>query len=205
MSDLLRNQVEMDFDPMRKSLYHYRPLVLLGVLTFWVISLIEGVPQSNLVHEQLDEFINPGLRRLSLWQGNWDLFAPEMDHWNTSLECVVLWHDGTESQWTTLDWTNASNWDRMRNFRRNEYFDGVGGHQGHLLWSSLSDHIVHQLSLEEGKTARWANLSYREELLPTPEVSWRKAYTEPDFSEPQKFYSWSPHEITESEIMLFGN
>jgi hypothetical protein len=190
---------------MLKSLYHSRPLVLLTVLGFWSVSLIEITPKVSEFHQQADDLINPVLETTSLWQGNWDLFAPGIDTWNTHLECQIKWADGSESTWSTLDWTNASQWQRMRNFRRNEYFDNMITNQGPSLWPALSDHIIRTMSVTEQKTVRWADLKYRAETILPPDQHWRKAYTTPEFHAPLQFYSWYPHAIPESEIMFFGN
>jgi len=188
-----------------KAIYHSKPLVLCGVLGFWLLCLIEVAPQDSEVHKRLDHLIHPVLDKTSLWQGNWELFAPVIDHWNTRLECVITWEDGTEARWSTIDWTHAGYWERMKNFRRNEYFDNVIANRGSLLWPALSDHIVKQMSVEHGKTARWADLVYLGETLPSPMEHWKPAYTAPEFRDPETFYSWNPHEISESEVMLFGH
>jgi len=188
-----------------KSLYHSRPLILLGVLGFWGVSLVEMTPQVLEVHKQVDNTIDPVLEAVSLWQGSWDLFAPDIDHWNTRVECVITWEDGSETHWSTIDWANASAWERMRNFRRNEYFDDLIANRGALLWPAFGDHLVRTLTAGENKNVRWADLIYLGETLLPPEAHWRKAYITPQFRAPERFYSWYPHEISESEIMLFGN
>ncbi|MDB4679403.1 MAG: hypothetical protein P8M30_05105 [Planctomycetaceae bacterium] len=190
---------------MSPSLYHSRPLVLLGVLGFWALSLIEMTPQTFEAHKHVDNLIDPVLESTSLWQGNWDLFAPVIDHWNTRLECEISWEDGSQTRWSTLDWTTASNWQRMRNFRRNEYFENMITSRGHLLYPALSDHIIRTASKNEQKNVRWADMIYLGETLLPPDEHWRKAYTTPQFRDPERFYSWYPHAIPESEIMLFGN
>lgn len=190
---------------MIKSLYHFRPLVLTGILLYWGVTLIDVYPHNSVMHENADKFVDPFLNRTNLWQGRWQLFAPEIDRWNSRLECVVTWTDGTESRWTTLDWTKASMLERMRHFRRNEFLDDLTSDQGPPLWEPFSATMVREMSEKEGKSPRWAHLIFHGETLAPPHEVWRKAYTEPDFQEPDHFFSWYPHEVTEPEIMLYGN
>jgi len=93
----------------------------------------------------------------------------------------------------------------MRHFRRNEFLDDLTSDQGPPLWEPFSATIVREMSEKEGKSPRWAHLIFRGETLAPPHEVWRKAYTEPEFQEPDHFFSWYPHEVTEPEIMLYGN
>ncbi|MBD3676648.1 MAG: hypothetical protein HUJ26_24310 [Planctomycetaceae bacterium] len=190
---------------MINSLYHSRLLVLTGILVYWGMTLIDTYPHNSVLHEKMNEAVDPVLNRVNLWQGRWQLFAPDIDHWNMRIECVVTWDDGTESRWSTLDWNNATFWERMVHFRWNEYIDNVTGDQGPALWEPLSEHLVREMAKREGKTPHWAQLIYQGETLPPPNEAWRKAYSVPEFHNPDHFYSWYPHEFTESEIMLYGN
>ena len=190
---------------MSDSLYRYRPLVIFGVLAYWSVSLIDGLPPSNVVHERLNDWVDPMLNRTSIWQSNWNLFAPEIDHWNSGIECVITWDDGTESVWTHPDWTTASRWERFRNFRRIEYYERLTLNQGQPAWPVFAEITATQLAQEQGKTPRLAELFFHGETIPPPEEIWRKAYTAPQFEPPLKFYTWYPNAISESETYLFGN
>lgn len=190
---------------MSDSPYRCRPLVLTGIFTFWSVCLIDGTPASSLVHKELDEIVTPVLVRTSLWQGDWALFAPDIDHYNSKIECVITWDDGTESVWTHPDWTDASWWVRFRSFRRMEYYESVVLAFGKQAWPAFANWTVSEMADETGKTPRLAELMYYGDTIAPPEEVWRKAYSAPQFEDPMKFYTWYPNAVSESEIQLFGN
>lgn len=190
---------------MSDSLYRSRPLVLLGVLTFWAVCLIDGMPASNLVHEELSQAVNPMLYRTSLWQNDWALFAPDIDHYNSKLECTVTWDDGTQTTWTHPDWTTASWTVRFRHFRRMEFYEHLILDRGRQAWPAFANVKVQELAKASGKTPRLAELTYYGDTIAPPQELWRKAYSSPQFEPPLKFYTWYPNAISESEIKLFGN
>jgi len=190
---------------MSDSLYRCRPLVLSGVLAFWAVCLIEGTPVSSVVHKKLDDYVTPTLVRTSLWQNNWDLFAPVIDNYNAKIECVITWDDGTQSVWSHPDWTNASWWDRIREFRRMEYYDTLVSSAGQRAWPGFAHVTVVEMARETGKTPRLAEVMLYGDRIDRPQETWRKAYSPPQFEPPQKIFVWYPNAISESEIRLFGN
>lgn len=190
---------------MSGSLYRCRPLVLSCVLVFWALCLIDGTPATSVVHQELDRFVDPVLIRTSLWQNDWALFAPNIDHYNSKIECVITWEDGTKSVWTHPDWTDASCWLRFREFRRMEYYDSVVLEFGKQAWPAFANWTVAEMAAETGKTPRLAELVYYGDTIASPEEMWRKAYTAPQFDSHMKFFTWYPNAVSESEIHMFGN
>jgi hypothetical protein len=118
---------------------------------------------------------------------------------------VITWDDGTQSVWTHPDWTDASLWARFREFRRMEYYDSLIGATGRQAWPAFADVTVSQMAQAEGKTPRLAELYCHGDRISPPQTVWRKAYTAPQFDPPEKFFTWYPNAISESEIHLFGN
>jgi hypothetical protein len=190
---------------MSDSLYRSRPLVLVGVLTFWSICLIEGLPTANIIHEQVDDFLDPMLSRTSLWQNDWALFAPNIDHYNSKLECVITWDDGTQTVWSHPDWTTASWGEKFRQFRRIEFYESLIVDTGRQARPAFSNVMAQELAKESGKTPRLAELMFHGDTILPPQEIWRKAFSSPQFDPPLKLYTWYPNAISESEIQLFGN
>ena len=191
---------------MSDSLYRCRPLVLSGILLFWAVCMIDGTPASSPVHEKLDDLVDPMLCKVSLWQNDWALFAPDIDHWNSKIECIITWDDGSQTVWSHADWTTAGWWEKFRQFRHMEYYESLILANGQPAWPAFADITIHRVAEETGKSPRLAELVYYGDTISPPEKVWRQAYSAPQFEpSPLKFYTWYPNAISESEIRFYGN
>jgi len=86
------------------------------------VMAIDMLPQSPTA---LHMAIIPGLKRLGLDQGMWNLFAPEPDRVNTRLRADITYRDGEKREWRGPDWAKMSAWDKWVGHRRFEWYDHV--------------------------------------------------------------------------------
>lgn len=80
------------------------------IVTFIVVITIDALPSTCTAHQRLKNTLDPALDMTGLWQEPWRLFAPEPDTINTRLSAVILFDDGSQTQWNSPDWQAFSAW-----------------------------------------------------------------------------------------------
>jgi hypothetical protein len=190
---------------MIDSLYRHKPLVLGCLCLFWGATLVETLPRTTLVHTAIERRIHPLLNRTGLWQGKWDLFAPNMDHFNARMEAHITWEDGTKSVWNIPDWFEYSSWRKFVEFRRMEFFDTMHNAPHKMAWRDFASYLARQESARMNKPIRMVELIAEGDYIDKPTVSWRPAYSRPVFTERSTFLTWYPYETSDPQSLYFGN
>ena len=190
---------------MIDSLYRSKPLVLGTLCLFWLVMLIETLPNSTLVHTAIEKRVDPILVRTGLWQGKWDLFAPTVDFFNSRMEATLTWEDGTQTFWSVPNWMEYSNWQKFVEFRRMEYYDTMHNIPDKSGWNAFANYLVQQESVKSNQRIRMVELYAEGDFIMKPNLSWRPAYSAPVFTERSQFHTWYPHESSDSQSMFFGN
>ena len=157
------------------------------------VVLIDGMPSSTLLHRKAKALIDPVLDVTGIWQGSWQLFAPNVDKENSRVEALLVFEDGTKRKWTSPDWTQMGLWDRFRHFRHMEYYDSIRMDGNRGAWDALARYLVRNIKHPHGKelqasrvelTRIWAPIPppKKDQLLPAkPYLRFRKRY---------RFHTW---------------
>lgn len=104
--------------------------------------LLDGLPCALASHRRVKDFFDPFLDKAGLWQGNWQLFAPDPDHMNTWLEVVVTFTDG--SKWTlkSPEWQNRSEYEKFIQGRHPKFWDAFRLDRRKAIWPFVADYAV---------------------------------------------------------------
>lgn len=127
-----------------------RKSVINCFLVCWLLALvIDAAPDMGSWHRQLRTHLDAYLDVTGLWQGNWQLFAPEPDKINVAISANVTFPDGQEVAWESPKWRTLSTWDRFLRFREAEFWDNVRKDESSCVWPTLADYLGRQIKHPE--------------------------------------------------------
>lgn len=131
-----------------------RDLLLLVLV---LLSLIDATPNWLVPGlDRVERVARKPLLALGIWQGNYQLFAPDPDRVNEWLLVEVGFEDGREATWTTWDWRQRSFIERIARGQAHKYVEQVSRNNQGLLHQGL---------------ARWATQNLRPQGGGRPRVS----------------------------------
>jgi hypothetical protein len=112
-----------------------------------MVLAIDSAPEVGNWHRVIKSELDYYLDVTGLWQGGWQLFAPDPDKINVSITALVTFEDGKEVVWHSPDWRSMSAWQRFLSFREAEYVDNVRADNKAAAWPDLANYfsrtIVH--------------------------------------------------------------
>ncbi len=146
-----------------------RIAVNIFVLLYFTLTLIDALPSVSQSHERLKTALVPILDGSGLWQGTWDLYAPEADKINIRVSARFQFVDGEIGRWVSPDWTKMSVWQRMLSFREMEFIDSIRRDSNRSAWESLADYLVRE-QMRQGKKVKQVVLTRHWALLKPPNV-----------------------------------
>lgn len=132
-------------------------VLLVSVLTLFAM---DALPASTAIHAELQRDADPLLDVTGLWQGRWNLFAPEPDKVNAWISAEFTYADGSVRRWRSPDWRGQGVLRRARLFRHMEYFDGVRLDDNEQAWEALAQ----WLARTEGRQASGGAFPVRVDL-----------------------------------------
>lgn len=179
---------------MAASLYWNRLLVYSGLTLLGCLMLIDAVPQYTLLHGKLKQLADPVLDMTGLWQGSWELFAPEPDHVNVRIGAIVTWKDHTEFLWLQPDWHSMSPLEKSRSFRKMSWFDGLWKSSNSAAWEPFCRHLAAEQSRQSIREVFMLRLFQDRDVIPAQHVKWRSAYSAPQYTSTSLLYTWSANE-----------
>ena len=134
--------------------------------------LIDGLPSYSRWQDGLKEAIDPLLDVTGLWQGTWDLFAPEIDRQNNGIVVTGVTHDAESLRWTSPRWKELPWTSRFWSMREIEFFDRIRSDANRAAWDSFARYAKVQF-VELGEVtapeeiAQWELRRYWQ-LVPPP-------------------------------------
>lgn len=134
--------------PARKRLVN----VFIGVMLF--LMLVDGLPSAGRFHQRLKGAVDELLNVTGLWQGSWNLFAPEPDKANVRLVATVTFEDGARASWESPDWRSLSAVSRFLQHRYSEYIDAVAWDDKKAAWPALADYVARTVEHPAGREAK---------------------------------------------------
>ena len=93
----------------------------------WIILVaIDTLPTAYSPFTSLKYETNHRLRHLGLSQGDWPLFAPDPVLMNGVIVAELIDQKRNPHSWSSIDWSQASIWEKFYRFRHMNYLQRVG-------------------------------------------------------------------------------
>jgi hypothetical protein len=166
------------------------------VLAVAALIVIDATPNLGTLHAKLRSALDPVMDVTGLWQGSWQLFAPDVDKLNVRVEAEVLFSDGERTIWRSPDWPRLGGWQRFMLFRHQEYYDNIRMDQNRGAWHSLAEHLARTVRPPSGAEATPARVTLKRQWaqIPTlaPGSSPLPAGPHEQFTHEYTFYTWTP-------------
>lgn len=107
------------------------------VLLFVAVMMIDALPSCHLAHSKLKAELDPALDKAGLWQGTWNLFAPDVNKLNTCVTAEFTTASGRTYLWRSPDPAKMGPWTKFWNFRWLEYYDSIRNDSSEAAWPDL--------------------------------------------------------------------
>lgn len=175
-----------------------RPWLVNAVIAGVVgLMIVDGLPSVGKAHDRLRRVIDPVLDKSGLWQGGWELFAPEPDRVNVMVTAVVTYVDGTSRVWRSPDWTSMTPWEKFRHFRFMEYVDGVRRDAASGAWGALARHAAWEVGGAEPPASvalwrHWTVIAAPDSRKRSRLVAPRHGAIERRYAGHEEFFRWNP-------------
>jgi hypothetical protein len=147
-----------------------RRLIAPLIVVLLVVFAIDALPTTGRVHKRLKDAIDPLLDVTGLWQGSWQLYAPNPDRANNRVTAEIFFADGGRLHWSQPDWATMSGWRRFLNFRHMEFMDNVRVDRNKGAWTGLAQYLARTHEEQRGGNARVTKvvLTRAWAYIPTP-------------------------------------
>lgn len=130
-----------------------------------------------------------------LWQGPWNLFAPDVDKENVRITAEIRFAAGPPASWRSPDWERMSVGDRMRSFRLQEYVDAVRLDENSGAWPALARYLSRVVPPSNGGRVTRVTLTRRWAEIPSPHERFVPAGPYTSFDESYDFFKWRPEAL----------
>jgi len=157
-----------------------RRLTNLFLGAWLLLLLVDALPHTSLFHQRLKNWVDPFLDVTGLWQGSWQLFAPEADKIDVRVTAKISYADGSTRSWQSPDWRSMSSWQKFANFRAIGYFDTVRQNDNSAAWESLADYLASTVPARGGSSIKPTRVTLGREwsLVPPLEEGLRRPHRE---------------------------
>lgn len=91
--------------------------------------------------------MEPLMDSTGLWQGTWNLFAPNPDSRNHRLRADLYYPNGTHRVWSSPDWRSQSTWQRFIGHRETEFIEKISDEVNRSAWHDFAMFVARQESL----------------------------------------------------------
>ncbi len=138
------------------------------IVLFLAFLAIDVTPRQHLAHETLKNALDPIYDLTGLWQGEWNLFAPNPDRTNGYLSAEFVYEDGSTTWWISERPADLTAAEKFRYFKRFEYYDKIRLDENRDAWSAFADYLYRtHASDEHGPVAR-IYLFRHSTVIPSP-------------------------------------
>lgn len=178
----------IDKNRLQKSLTNS---FIIGVL-FLIVT--DSLPETSLVHRYLKQTIDPLLDKVGIWQGTWQLFAPDVDKINQRFVAEITFSDNSQGVWYSPNWSQLSLKDRFLKFRQMEYYDSIYYTNNKRAWEAFAKHLSRTLITAHDPNIKPVKIILIREWAEIPEPNDNELpsiNTKYDFNNRQRFYTWS--------------
>lgn len=113
------------------------------IVIFLLLVLIDAFPSRSPINEKLRAVIDPVMDWTGLWQGPWNLFAPDVDKQNNWIEYRFHFPEGISPVVErSPDWKQASCWRKFAGSREIEFYDRVRNRENSSAWPSFARYLL---------------------------------------------------------------
>lgn len=110
----------------------------------WMILIaVDTLPTAYATFFPFKYEINNRLRHLGLSQGDWPLFAPNPEITNGVVIAELIDHKQNTHSWSSIDWSQASIWEKFYRFRHMNYLQRVSHNL--VAYEDLVDYVKRAL------------------------------------------------------------
>jgi hypothetical protein len=114
--------------------------VFVALLVF--VLATSAAPTLHPSQDAFREWVDPFVDGIGLWQGQWELFGPEVDKVNVAVVGVVEFADGERVEWRHPVWRESSPLQKFRHFRLMEFTDGLRQDSNRGAWRAFAEYVV---------------------------------------------------------------
>lgn len=163
----------------------------------WAFVLVAGLvvldasPRVGVLAELADD-IDPVMDMTGLWQGPWNLFAPDVDKVNVRVSAEIVFANGKQTAWRSPDWEQMSVWDRFVAFRHEEYVDSIRLDDNAGAWAPLARHLARTVVPRGAGPVLHVSLTRHWAEIPPPETHPLPARPYTEFKDSYMFFRWQP-------------
>ena len=115
------------------------------IFAFLALMFIDTYPGPGSTWKRLQDGIDPLLDFTGLWQGPWDLFAPDVDRQNHHIEVVAIHRDGNRTVWRSPVWQDLSCLQTFVRIREVEFYDRIRQEWNSPAWPAFADYARRKL------------------------------------------------------------
>lgn len=116
------------------------------IAVFLTACVIETIPSYSPIQKTLKKTIDPVLDATGLWQGTWNLFAPNLDQENHWIEMEFVLEDGSIDLRRSPHWDEISSPRKFLHAREIEFYDRIRDSANQAAWTSYANFLVRQYS-----------------------------------------------------------
>ena len=115
---------------------------------------IDGLPVLHPLHQRLKEMTDPFFDKTGLWQGEWNLFAPEPIKVTRRTGVEMVHANGSTYLWSSPRWETFTPADRFLGFRSAEFYDAIVLDDNRGAWPCFLDYAVEKYGREVGGSGK---------------------------------------------------
>jgi hypothetical protein len=148
----------------------------LFIVGFLALSAIDALPVVVVGQARLKAGVHAFLVASGLWQGNWQLFAPEPRNLNIWISARFV---GTQPplEWRSPEWRTLSLVEKFFLVRHMKFYDAVRLDVNREAWPSFADYYLRQLPPADRQHVVRVELRREWRETPDPRVEWIPAGT----------------------------
>jgi hypothetical protein len=106
------------------------------------VLVIDALPPAGTWHQRLKDWIDPFTDVSGLWQGDWELFAPDVIKRSARMSADIECTHGVHLVWESPRLNTLPIVERFFRFRDGEYFDTIRNDASSGAWESLADYLA---------------------------------------------------------------
>lgn len=148
----------------------------LFIACFMALSAIDAMPVVFVGHQRLKAAVDPVLDALGLWQGDWQLFAPNPRNINVSISARFV-GEGAPQEWRSPDWRSLTLVQKFFLVRHMKFMELIRLDQHASAWHRFADYPVRQLPPQARQGVVRVELTRHWRETPDPRDEWIPAGT----------------------------
>lgn len=146
------------------------------IVCFVTVSIIDATPAVSDAHARLQERLDPMLDALGLWQGDWQLFAPNPRGVNLWISARMV-GEGAPLEWRSPEWRDLGPFRKLFFVRHMKFVELIRLDENRDAWEAFADYPLRQVPPEARRAVTRVELHRHWRDTPSPRVEWIPAGT----------------------------